>query len=298
MQTQGELFEVIADYSGKEGKSNTLSVLKGEIVKVLSKDFVWYTIEKGGQVGRVPKGMLRTYGKQSADTQIASNSVPNSKASNSPFQVARDKFSSPVSSPQNQVDLSHTNNSDQQKLSTPTNSNINIISSLNFSMPKQYNNESETQLSTQINKSSPRTQLNPPSSNKFVQFSSSKISQQKSDNPFQIARDKFTNSTNSPQNQSTYKNNQMNKYEQVGVISRESDQTSNLDSSVKFPLQAMTTKVELFEVISDYPGRDDEQYIPVKQGDVVRVIKKELVWYTVEKGGAHRKGTQRKAQEM
>ncbi|KAA6383803.1 MAG: hypothetical protein EZS28_020670 [Streblomastix strix] len=96
MQTQGELFEVIADYSGKEGKSNTLPVLKGEIVKVLSKDIVWYTVEKDDQIGRVPKGMLRTYGKQSAATQIASNSVPNSKASNSPFQVARDKFSSPV----------------------------------------------------------------------------------------------------------------------------------------------------------------------------------------------------------
>ncbi|KAA6383802.1 MAG: putative serine/threonine-protein kinase Nek3, partial [Streblomastix strix] len=78
----------------------------------------------------------------------------------------------------------------------------------------------------------------------------------------------------------------MNKYEQVGVISRESDQTSNLDSSVKIPLQVMATEVELFEVISDYAGKgDDEQFIPVKYGDVVRVIKKELVYYTVEKDG-------------
>ncbi|KAA6355493.1 MAG: hypothetical protein EZS28_048980 [Streblomastix strix] len=51
----------------------------------------------------------------------------------------------------------------------------------------------------------------------------------------------------------------------------------------------MQTLVELFEVISDYPGKiDDEQYIPVKQGDVDRLIKRDLVYYTVEKGG--RKG--------
>ncbi|KAA6365433.1 MAG: hypothetical protein EZS28_039040 [Streblomastix strix] len=43
---------------------------------------------------------------------------------------------------------------------------------------------------------------------------------------------------------------------------------------------------EFFEVTSDYAGREgDASFLPVLKGDIVRVIKKELVHYIVEKDG-------------
>lgn len=46
----------------------------------------------------------------------------------------------------------------------------------------------------------------------------------------------------------------------------------------------MTEKKELFEVVADYAGKDgDPQFLPVSKGDIVRVIKKESGYFTVEK---------------
>ncbi|KAA6370545.1 MAG: hypothetical protein EZS28_033930 [Streblomastix strix] len=54
-----EYFEVIADYTGKDGDPQFIAVKKGEVVKVVKKELVYVTIEKDGQVGKVPKGKLK-----------------------------------------------------------------------------------------------------------------------------------------------------------------------------------------------------------------------------------------------
>ncbi|KAA6397823.1 MAG: putative Serine/threonine-protein kinase Nek6, partial [Streblomastix strix] len=59
MTSEGQLFEAISDYSGRQSDSQIISLTKGDIVRVLKKELVWCTIEKGGQVGKVPKGKLR-----------------------------------------------------------------------------------------------------------------------------------------------------------------------------------------------------------------------------------------------
>ncbi|KAA6399583.1 MAG: hypothetical protein EZS28_004892 [Streblomastix strix] len=52
---------------------------------------------------------------------------------------------------------------------------------------------------------------------------------------------------------------------------------------------------EFFEVTSDYAGREgDASFLPVLKGDIVKVIKKELVHYIVEKDGQTGKVPKRK----
>jgi hypothetical protein len=48
----------------------------------------------------------------------------------------------------------------------------------------------------------------------------------------------------------------------------------------------MTIIFEYFEAISDYPGiKDVSNFLPVNKGDVVRLIKKDDKYFTVEKEG-------------
>ncbi|KAA6379466.1 MAG: putative CAMK family protein kinase [Streblomastix strix] len=48
----------------------------------------------------------------------------------------------------------------------------------------------------------------------------------------------------------------------------------------------MTQSGELFEVVTDYPGKPgDAQFLPVSKGEIVRVIKQESEWFTIEKKG-------------
>ncbi|KAA6374724.1 MAG: hypothetical protein EZS28_029749, partial [Streblomastix strix] len=54
-----EYFWVIANYGGQEDDDEFLPVTKGEIVRVLRKETVYYTVEKESEVGKVPKEYLR-----------------------------------------------------------------------------------------------------------------------------------------------------------------------------------------------------------------------------------------------
>ncbi|KAA6354504.1 MAG: hypothetical protein EZS28_049969, partial [Streblomastix strix] len=48
----------------------------------------------------------------------------------------------------------------------------------------------------------------------------------------------------------------------------------------------MSTTEQQFDVIADYAGVEgDANYIAVMKGDVVRLIKKDKQWLTVEKDG-------------
>ncbi|KAA6357284.1 MAG: hypothetical protein EZS28_047189 [Streblomastix strix] len=48
----------------------------------------------------------------------------------------------------------------------------------------------------------------------------------------------------------------------------------------------MTIPSQYFEAIANYGGVEgDTNYIPVKNGDVVRLIKKDKQWLTIEKDG-------------
>lgn len=46
----------------------------------------------------------------------------------------------------------------------------------------------------------------------------------------------------------------------------------------------MTTQSEFFVAIADYYGqKDDKQFIPIFKGEIVRFLKQENNWLTVEK---------------
>lgn len=38
-----------------------MSVSKGDVVKVIRKEFLYYTVDKNGSIGKVPKGKLREH---------------------------------------------------------------------------------------------------------------------------------------------------------------------------------------------------------------------------------------------
>ncbi|KAA6376113.1 MAG: hypothetical protein EZS28_028358 [Streblomastix strix] len=101
MSETGELFEVISDYSGKEGDKDAISILKGEIVKVVKKELVWFTIEKGGKTGKVPKTKLRACSSSQLTPQSKSTSQPISTINAQP-QIQKDNNSGKIitSSPQ------------------------------------------------------------------------------------------------------------------------------------------------------------------------------------------------------
>ncbi|KAA6394341.1 MAG: hypothetical protein EZS28_010136, partial [Streblomastix strix] len=48
----------------------------------------------------------------------------------------------------------------------------------------------------------------------------------------------------------------------------------------------MTTKSDLFIVVEDFNNKFDAQYLSVSKGDVVKVIRKEFLYYTVDKNGS------------
>ncbi|KAA6354111.1 MAG: hypothetical protein EZS28_050362, partial [Streblomastix strix] len=58
MSISSQYFEAIADYTGVEGNTNYIAVMKGDVVLLIKKDKEWLTVEKDGRIGKVPKGTL------------------------------------------------------------------------------------------------------------------------------------------------------------------------------------------------------------------------------------------------
>ncbi|KAA6386341.1 MAG: hypothetical protein EZS28_018131, partial [Streblomastix strix] len=58
MSISSQYFEAIADYTGVEGDTNYIAVMKGDVVRLIKKDKEWLTVEKDGDIGKVPKGIL------------------------------------------------------------------------------------------------------------------------------------------------------------------------------------------------------------------------------------------------
>ncbi|KAA6374453.1 MAG: hypothetical protein EZS28_030021 [Streblomastix strix] len=83
MSVQTEQFEVV-DYAGKEGDAQFLSVSKGDIVKVTIKEADYYTVEKGGLRGKVPKNCLLEYSSSINQTPSSSQSLQSSGLLTSP----------------------------------------------------------------------------------------------------------------------------------------------------------------------------------------------------------------------
>lgn len=85
MSSEDEYFEVIANYSGKDGDSSYLPVRKGDIVRVLKKEPRYFTVDKDGEIGKVPKGKLRewTFAPTEEETQEqnTSQTAPDTKIS-------------------------------------------------------------------------------------------------------------------------------------------------------------------------------------------------------------------------
>ncbi|KAA6401195.1 MAG: putative CAMK family protein kinase [Streblomastix strix] len=90
MTTQVEYFEVVSDYTGQEGDSQFLPISKGEIVKIIKKELVWFTVDKGGQIGKVPRGKLRKCPPPSLENKILSNSISQTSISTSEIGTGTD----------------------------------------------------------------------------------------------------------------------------------------------------------------------------------------------------------------
>ncbi|KAA6362749.1 MAG: hypothetical protein EZS28_041724, partial [Streblomastix strix] len=52
MSMSNQYFEAIADYGGFEGDTNYISVMKGDVVRLIKKDKEWFTVEKDGDIGK------------------------------------------------------------------------------------------------------------------------------------------------------------------------------------------------------------------------------------------------------
>ncbi|KAA6385330.1 MAG: putative serine/threonine-protein kinase Nek3 [Streblomastix strix] len=59
MSETDEIYEVIANYAGRKGFLQFLPVQKGDIVRVIEKDPIWFTVEMDGIIGKVPQRKLR-----------------------------------------------------------------------------------------------------------------------------------------------------------------------------------------------------------------------------------------------
>ncbi|KAA6380697.1 MAG: putative aurora kinase [Streblomastix strix] len=123
MSNEVDIFEVIADYSGKFGDSLNFTVQKGDIVKVIKKEVVFYTVEKNGQVGKIPKGKLRLQSSVSSQNQNKLNfsslpSANNSGSSTLPHDISR---------PASIVDFSSRTQLRSQSLSTEVNRSLSSI---------------------------------------------------------------------------------------------------------------------------------------------------------------------------
>ncbi|KAA6370696.1 MAG: hypothetical protein EZS28_033777 [Streblomastix strix] len=58
MSISSKYFEAIADYAGITGDTNQILVMKGDVFRLIKKNKEWLTVEKDGDIGKVPKGIL------------------------------------------------------------------------------------------------------------------------------------------------------------------------------------------------------------------------------------------------
>ncbi|KAA6392489.1 MAG: hypothetical protein EZS28_011982 [Streblomastix strix] len=56
MSISSQYFEAIA--GGVKADTNYISVMKGDDVQLIKKDKEWFTVEKDGDIGRIPNGIL------------------------------------------------------------------------------------------------------------------------------------------------------------------------------------------------------------------------------------------------
>ncbi|KAA6388466.1 MAG: hypothetical protein EZS28_016005 [Streblomastix strix] len=99
-----ELFEAKEDYPGREGDDSFLPLQKGDVVKVVEKQIVYYVVEKDGRIGKVLKGKMKPYSGGEALQSISNTNqiVSSSSASNLPpiSQIKPLSIQNPVSSSQ------------------------------------------------------------------------------------------------------------------------------------------------------------------------------------------------------
>ncbi|KAA6366019.1 MAG: hypothetical protein EZS28_038454, partial [Streblomastix strix] len=99
-----DLFEVIANYTGESG----IPLTKGDVVKVIKKEIVWFTFEKDGKTGKAPKGKFRKC-SQAGQAPIQNNST---------FQPKMPLSSNSTSQPNTPLS---SNNTSQPKIPVPSN---------------------------------------------------------------------------------------------------------------------------------------------------------------------------------
>ncbi|KAA6387832.1 MAG: hypothetical protein EZS28_016642 [Streblomastix strix] len=84
MSISSQYFEAIADYGGVEGDTNYIAVMKGDVVRLIKKDKEWLTVEKDGNIGKVPKGILIQ-----KENKISSFNMNLSKQTSQPVPFAK-----------------------------------------------------------------------------------------------------------------------------------------------------------------------------------------------------------------
>ncbi|KAA6379644.1 MAG: hypothetical protein EZS28_024829 [Streblomastix strix] len=70
MSTTEQYYKAIADYGGVEEDANYIAVKKGDKVRLIKKDKEWFTVEKDGRIGKVPKGILIQKGIKITQNQM------------------------------------------------------------------------------------------------------------------------------------------------------------------------------------------------------------------------------------
>ncbi|KAA6389879.1 MAG: hypothetical protein EZS28_014590, partial [Streblomastix strix] len=120
MTSEADIFEVIANYTCESG----ISLTKGDVVKVIKKEIVWFTFEKDGKIVKAPKGKFRKCIQagqvpvQSDSTFQLKTSLSNSNSSQPKDTIQSDNIAQP------QVSILNSN-SFQPKV--PIQSNIEIV---------------------------------------------------------------------------------------------------------------------------------------------------------------------------
>ncbi|KAA6379410.1 MAG: hypothetical protein EZS28_025061, partial [Streblomastix strix] len=88
MSHNDQYYWIVANYEGQEDDDEFMPVSKFDIVRVLRKDAIYFTIEKDGSVGKIPHEYLRECApEQAANKSILRMKSPMNNASN-PYPLA------------------------------------------------------------------------------------------------------------------------------------------------------------------------------------------------------------------
>ncbi|KAA6372614.1 MAG: putative serine/threonine-protein kinase Nek3, partial [Streblomastix strix] len=98
MATGGELFEVLYEYTGREGDSQFLPVAKGDIVRVIKKEDAYFIVEKDGTTGKVPKRKLQACSEAASAKKDQAN--PTSQQHDPKYPKMPNLSMPPILSPQ------------------------------------------------------------------------------------------------------------------------------------------------------------------------------------------------------